>query len=234
MKFRWCPPGEFKMGESPNQVDVKLTCGFWLGKYEVTQGQYRQVMNDPFPDLRCDDTVPAGADADTLPVMSVSRSDAVEFCRLLTGQERRAGRLPSGWEYRLPTEAQWEYACRASTQTRYCFGDDESQLGKFAWYEDNADGRTHEVGQKLPNAWGLHDMHGNVCEWCRDAYQDTLVGGEDPEVVKARGSGSDGVFRGGSWFSDSAGCRPAAHRHRLTQSHQSRDLGFRIALVQPR
>jgi formylglycine-generating enzyme required for sulfatase activity len=103
--------------------------------------------------------------------------------------------LPNGWEYRLPTEAQWEYACRAGTTTTYCFGDDPKQLGDYAWYKDNAEARTHAVGQKKANAWGLHDMHGNVWEWCRDAYQGKLPGGEDPEVR----AGSYRVFRGGSW-----------------------------------
>src|SRR5213075_1862730 len=112
---------------------------------------------------------------------TVSWRSAVEFCRLLTEQERKAGRLPPGWEYRLPTEAQWEYACRAGTQTTYSFGDDESRLADFAWYMENSH-LTHEVGQKLPNAWGLHDMHGNVCEWCSDWYQDLLGGRTDPEA----------------------------------------------------
>jgi formylglycine-generating enzyme required for sulfatase activity len=149
---------------------------------------------------------------DKLPVESVSWDGAVEFCRVLSEQERKAGRLPPGWEYRLPTQAQWEYACRAGTQTTYCFGDDASRLGDFAWYGDNAAERTHEVGQKLPNAWGLHDMLGNVCEWCRDMYQDKHLGGTDPEVVA-----QDRVLRGGCCISRASMCRrqcPARTSHR--------------------
>ncbi len=243
MKFRWCPPGDFHMGEPPNQVDVTLSRGFWLGKYEVTQGEYRQVMNDSpsfFPGGGRVSALAAGVDVDKLPVEMVWWKDAVEFCRVFTEQERKAGRLPPGWEYRLPTEAQWEYACRAGTQTRYSFGDNESRLADFAWYDDNASmlrdvppargGRTHEVGQKLPNAWGLHDMHGNVWEWCSDWYQQTLVGGADPEFAERT---YQRVFRGGSWNDVGRNCRSAI-RGWGALGGRSNSLGFRLAAVQSR
>src|SRR5262249_51063749 len=142
----------------------------------------------------------AGWDADKLPVENVSWTNAVEFCRALTEQEHKAGRLPAGWEYCLPTEAQWEYACRAGTQTLYSFGDDESRLGDFAWYINNCQNRTHEVGQKLPNAWGLHDMHGNVWEWCCDG-ETASKGNERVSVCE---------YRGGGLYNDERECVSAA------------------------
>jgi formylglycine-generating enzyme required for sulfatase activity len=173
----------------------------------------------------------AGADTDRLPVETVTWDEAVEFCRLLTEQEPKAGRLPAEWEYRLPTEAQWEYACRAGTQTLYSFGDDESRLGDFAWYAVscvNCQRRTHEVGQKLPNAWGLHDMHGNVWEWCSDWYQDSLVGGTDPEGNKRA---SNRAICGGSWFGSGGDCQSAG-RSGSAPGLRLYSLGFRVALVQ--
>jgi formylglycine-generating enzyme required for sulfatase activity len=175
--------------------------------------------------------VAAGIDLDQLPVESVSWKDAVEFCRVFTEQERKAGRLPLGWEYRLPTEAQWEYACRAGTLTRYSFGDDESRVGEFAWYMDNCHRPgTHEVGQKLPNPWGLHDIHGNVCEWCSDWYQDRLTGGTDPEGNE---QASLRAHRGASWLYTGSACR-SARRGGGRPDDRSSDWGFRVALVQPR
>jgi formylglycine-generating enzyme required for sulfatase activity len=250
MEFRWCPPGEFKMGERPNQVDVTLSRGFWLGKCEVTQDEYRQVMNDnpsSFPRTGGMHATPegrvaalaAGIDVDQLPVDNVSWGSAVEFCRRFTEHERKAGRLPPGWEYRLPTEAQWEYACRAGSQTAYSFGDDESRLGDFAWYSPllpfgarrTHESRTHEVGQKLPNAWGLRDMHGNVWEWCCDSWRDTVAGGTDPAV--ANEEASDRVLRGSSWGYPAEDCRSGL-RTRSVPAGANYYPGFRVAAVQSR
>jgi formylglycine-generating enzyme required for sulfatase activity len=233
MKFRWCPAGEFKMG-TLNRIGVTLTHGFWLAECEVTQGEYRQVVDDNpsfFPEKGRDAGLAAGVDVDRLPVENVSWDDAVEFSRRFTQQEQKVGRLPPGWEYRLPTEAQSEYACRAGTQTRYSFGDDESRLADFAWHQGNSDKRTREVGQKLPNAWGLRDMHGNVWEWCRDAYQLNRVGGTDPEVVAS--NRVPRVPRGGGWRNTGGDCRSAIRR-RSTLDGRYDDVGFRVALVQAR
>jgi formylglycine-generating enzyme required for sulfatase activity len=167
----------------------------------------------------------AGVDVDKLPVESISWTDAVEFCRVFTEQERKAGRLPPGWEYGLPTEAQWEYACREGSQTRYSFGDNESRLAEFAWCDANSKLRTHEVGQKLPNPWGLHDMHGNVWEWCRDWY-----GADDPEVADGP---SRRVLRGGAWHNEGRYCR-SAHRGGAFPGEMSNSYGFRVAAVQSR
>lgn len=240
MKFCWCPPGEFQMGSPKDeswrgdegQVAVTLTQGFWMGKYEVTQAQYQRVMG----------ANPSVYQGPSLPVDSVSWEDAEEFCQKLTDQDRAAGRLEDGWEYRLPTEAQWEYACRAGSTTAYSFGDDATRLGDYAWYGRNSGenqgqvgSHVHPVGQKQPNAWGLHDMYGNVSEWCRDCYQQTLPGGTDPEV--ARLLDAERVHRGGSWNLPSGNCRSSIRtmgRAGLPEpAYRNSLLGFRVALVPP-
>jgi formylglycine-generating enzyme required for sulfatase activity len=154
----------------------------------------------------------------------VSWSDAVEFCRKLSAlpEERRAGR-----EYRLPTEAEWEYACRAGSTTKWSFGDDEAQLGDYGWFNGNSGFHTHPVGQKKPNAWGLFDMHGNVWEWCSDGYEDygssAVTDPQGPSGASAR------VYRGGSW-SLTARYSRSAFRNWNAPSSRSLNLGFRLAL----
>jgi formylglycine-generating enzyme required for sulfatase activity len=150
-------------------VKVFVTTGYWLGKYEVTQAEWKQLMRtEPWKGKN------PTKDGDDSPATYVSWDDAMAFCRKLTEQERQSGRLPSDWEYNLPTEAQWERACRARAQTKFSFGDDASKLGEYAWFNGNAGNAgeqyAHRVGQKKPNPWGLCDMHGNVWEWCRDDY----------------------------------------------------------------
>jgi sulfatase modifying factor 1 len=251
MKLVWCPPGEFAMGspkeekrhfDDETQVHVTLTQGFWLGQHEVTQSEWRRVMQSaPWTG---EDYVKEG---DNYPATYVSWADAIGFCRKLSEQEHNAGRLPSGWDYTLPTEAQWEYACRAGTTTRYSFGDAESNLPEYAWFEKNSkdtgEEYAHPVGQKKPNGFGLHDMHGNVMEWCRDWYADKLPGGTDPLVKggqatdlpaspaskSASPGGAARVFRGGNWFSDAGFCRSAA-RGKRTPGFRLFNLGFRAAL----
>src|SRR5262249_604378 len=142
------------------------------------------------------------------PATMVSWDDAMEFCRKLTTDERQSGRLPDHWEFTLPTEAQWEYACRAGTQTRYSFGDDERSLADYACFEANVmpskENYAHKVGLKRPNAWGLCDLHGNVWELCRDVYDERLPGGRDPENTS---QGTFRVIRGGSWNYEAPSCR---------------------------
>lgn len=239
MKLVWCPAGKFTMGSPKSeagrqndeeQVEVTLTKGYWLGKYEVTQAEWKQMMaTEPWKDK---DATKEGKD---FPVTWVKWDDAMEFCRMLTEREHKAGGLPEGWEYRLPTEAQWERACRAGTQTKFSFGDDPPELGEYAWFVDNTAGAgeryAHQVGRKKRSPWGLHDMHGNVWEWCRDYYSEKLPGGHDPEVsVKAL----DRVLRGGCWRNEAADCRMAV---RFWYSPVTRldIIGFRVALssVQP-
>ena len=142
------------------------------------------------------------------------------------------GPLPGGeGEFRLPTEAQWEYACRAGSTTKYCFGDDETTLGDYAWYSANSDSKTHPVGQKKPNAWGLYDMHGNVWEWCQDWYDSGYYAKSPEDDPTGPATGPCRVIRGGGWGSGVAGgCRSAGRRY-TGPGHRSEDLGFRVSRV---
>jgi formylglycine-generating enzyme required for sulfatase activity len=212
--------------EDEDQVEVTLTKGFWLGKTEVIQAQWKAVMS----------TTPwkgrtyVKEDSD-YPALYVSWEDAMSFCQKLTEKERSVGRLQRDWEYTLPTEAQWEYACRAGTRTQYSFGDDAEELGRYAWFKNNAydigEKYAHEVGKKLPNAWKLHDMHGNVWEWCRDWYTEKLPGGNNPEVTFKT---ANRVIRGGGWRRGAEGCR-SAFRSRIELGFRDCHLGFRVAAV---
>ncbi|MCC5842599.1 MAG: SUMF1/EgtB/PvdO family nonheme iron enzyme [Opitutales bacterium] len=225
----WIRPGEFTMS-SPNnesgrfdnegpQTRVRLTKGFWLGKYPVTQGQWQALMGNNPSHFKN-----SGLNA---PVESVSWNDVMEFARKLTEQERRAGRLPEGYVYTLPSEAQWEYAARAGTTTRFYTGNSDSDLDRAGWFSGNAGGSTKPVGQKVPNAWGLYDMHGNVWEWTRTWFGNypggSFVDYEGPN------SGSNRVLRGGSWNRNAQYCRSAS-RGSLTPTFPHLHLGFRLAL----
>lgn len=227
LEIKWIDPGTFMMGspsseegrfsdEGP-QTRVTISKGFWLGKYEVTQAQYGALMG----------TNPSRFSGSQLPVEQVSWNDAMEFCRKLTERERKAGRLPEGMAYTLPTEAQWEYACRAGTTTRFNTGNAESDLGRAGWYPSNSVGSTKQVGQKAPNAWGLYDMHGNVWEWCLD-WKASYPGGS---VTDPRGpaSGWDRVHRGGGRSDGAQSCR-SARRNDRHADYRFNDLGFRLSL----
>jgi len=180
-----------------------------LGAYEVTQEQYEKVMGNN----------PSRFKGDTKPVENVSWNDAIDFCRKLSKEE--------GVEYRLPTEAEWEYACRAGTTTGYSFGDNVSQLGEYAWYRNNSDNTTHAVGEKLPNAWGLYDMHGNVGEWCQDWSGDY---GNEKVVIDPTGaaSGKYRVCRGGAFFLQPEFVRSAS-RYSNRPGLRIDFFGFRLA-----
>jgi len=223
------PKGEFLMGSpstekdrvgNEGQVRVTLSQEFLLGKTEVTIGQWQQVMSM---------TPWGGSSSESgggLPVVMVSWADVTQFCAKLTERERTSGAILRDEQYRLPTEAEWEYACRAGTKTAYSFGDEESRLGEFGWFGGNSGGQPHEVGKKNPNAWGFCDMHGNVWEWCSDRYSDKPPGGFDPD---GPADGSDRVLRGGRWNSTARDCRSAIRRG-LGPSNRSDRLGFRLAL----
>jgi formylglycine-generating enzyme required for sulfatase activity len=221
LEMKFIRPGTFAMGSTADEIghlsdetqhQVTLTRGFWMGATEVTQAQWTAVIGSYSPYFH----------GDTLPMETVAWDDAMAFCQKLTAQEKAAGRLPPGYIYTLPTEAQWEYACRAGTTGPYA-GD----LDAMAWYKANSDDVTHPVGTKQPNAWGLFDMNGNVSEWCYDwsgLYPDGAVA--DPT---GPATGSFRVVRGASWDDSALNCRSAV-RFRRVPSYQNYDEGFRLAL----
>ncbi len=195
MEFVLIPAGEFMMG-SPGSEDgprraaerpqrsVRITRAFYLGKYPVTQAQWAAVMGN----------TPSYFRGPTRPVESVSWTDCQDFLLRLNATVE-----DQDVEFRLPTEAEWEYACRAGTTTLYSFGDDLSELGQYAWHGLNSGGRTHPVGLKKPNAWGLYDMHGNVWEWCQDWFGRAYYADAPVENPLGPESGRRRVLRGGSW-----------------------------------
>ncbi len=230
MKLVLTPKGTFMMGspeseearfEDETQHEVTISKDYYLGVHEVTQAQYEKVMGTKPSYFQGDEI--KGSSTNN-PVESVSWLDAVEFCKKLSDlpEEKAAGRV-----YRLPTEAEWEYACRAGSKSAYSFGESSKSLGDYAWFDGNSNNQTHPVGEKKANAWGLYDMHGNVWEWCSDWY-----GGYDNNSVSdpvGSREGSFRVIRGGSWLDDAAYCQSAI-RYRIDPSSRSIIIGFRLAL----
>lgn len=239
MKLKIIPAGKFKMGGDKVARDVTLTQSYYMGMYEVTQEQYERVMKKN----------PSRFKGVQNPVEEVSWDDAVEFCRQLSllPDEKTAGHT-----YRLPTEAEWEHACRAGTTTSFSFGDDASQFYDYGWASENSgnerldvnsifatdpdnswarlmanDCQPHPVGTKLPNPWGLYDMHGNTFEWCQDLFAnlptDAAIDPRGPE------SGENRVIRGGSWI-NGAGSIAVYHRDNHKPSHHDTGVGFRVVL----
>jgi formylglycine-generating enzyme required for sulfatase activity len=222
MQFRLLPGGQFLMGSKTKPVtnatihSVTLTRPFELGIHEVTQQQYEAVMG-------ANPSTYKGPDS---PVENVSWNDAVEFCRKLS---KMPAEKAAGYRYRLPTEAEWEYACRAGSTTKYSFGDAEAKLGDYAWYYENSrvkkQLKTHPVGQKQPNAWGLYDMYGNVFEWCQDRYGPYPKGVvTDPMGAE---SGTERVMRGGG-YSNIAGYCSSAYRSHVPPDVRKYAYGFRV------
>ena len=243
LEMIFCPPGTFTMGSPANEPGrggdetphtVTLTHGFYLGKYEVTQAQYQTVMNGNSEGLGADPSQYKGSNR---PVEVVSWEDAQVFLAQLNAIEQTAGRLPAGWEYALPTEAQWEYACRAGTSTAYSWGNDiNSSRANYNWNEAHNTGidskQTVEIGQFSANPWGFFDMHGNVWEWVHD-WKANYPGGALIDPV-GPASGSERVKRGGSWYGGGASLR-SARRSSFTPSIRGVDIGFRVGFqaVQP-
>ena len=215
MKFTLIPAGEFYMGSEELDDEkpvhkVKINNPFYLGTYLVTQREWKAIMGDN----------PSGFKGDDLPVENVSWDNVQEFIKKLSEKEGTD-------KYRLPSEAEWEYACRAGTIIRYSFGDSESKLGGYAWYDNNSDEKTHPVGQRKPNPWGLYDMHGNVWEWVQDVYHKNYDGAPTDGSAWESGDGARRVFRGGSWYYDARLCRSAI-RASFGPRHRSSSLGFRL------
>lgn len=209
----FCPPGIFLMGSDLNieerQRKITISKGFWISQNLISQSIYQIIM----------ESSPSNFKGDDLPVESISWEDASLFCEKISRLSKK--------HFSLPTEAQWEYACRAGTDTHYCFGDDREQLEHYAWYSKNSDTRTHYIGQKKPNNWGIYDMHGNVSEWCIDYYGkyqgDELIDPEGPPT------GNERVARGGSYFENFQSIR-SSKRFSFKSTHISSSLGFRVIL----
>jgi formylglycine-generating enzyme required for sulfatase activity len=214
MEFVLIPAGTFMMGDADGEADerpvhqVTISRSFYLGKYEVTQAQWQAIMGNN-PSLF--------TGTDNLPVEQVWWTDVEEFIRRLNARE-------GGDKYRLPTEAEWEYAARAGSTTAYSFGNDPAQLKEYAWYKDNAGGKTHPVGQLKPNAWGLYDMHGNVMEWVQDWYG--RYAAEPVTDPPGPPSGTHRMRRGGAWNNAAAICR-SANRYSVP-GFRDDFLGFRL------
>ena len=224
------PAGSFTIGTPDGEgSDMHLheatLSRFWLARFPVTNAEYE--LFDPshmqrrwIDEAKGYEYTTTEEDTDEHPAVNVSWHDAWVYCRWL------------GQGFRLPTEAQWEYACRAGElgPSRWCFGDDESKLGEFAWYSQNAGGHTHPVGRRKANPWGLYDMHGNVWEWCESWHRSDDYRQGDPEAPRVLGFRSFRVHRGGSWGDEDGDCR-SANRGGGDPASVLHDLGFRVCLL---
>jgi formylglycine-generating enzyme required for sulfatase activity len=271
MELMPIPAGTFTMGSPDSEKGrydnetphpVKIRCSYWMGKTEVTQAQWQALMGttieqqrDKADEARRFGTTNAGA---PLPMCFVNWQEAMDFCAVLDRQERAAGRIPKNYEYRLPTAAEWEYACRAGTTSRFSGGNDQSSLADAGWYAENAgtqaypdaeleqdfelddksiwrdklatrELRLHAVGDKRPNAWGLYDMHGNVLEWCLD-WLDESSSNDKATDPFGSATGSFRIVRGGSGYAQSRLCRSAFCGGSLP-ALRGPHLGFRVVLA---
>ena len=228
MDFVLIPPGEFLMGSENREKGrtwaegpvhrVRIEAPFYIGKFPVTQRQWQALMRGN----------PGKAMADRVPVSGV----LWRYCQDFVASLVKSVKLPNGFRWVLPSEAQWEYACRAGASTRYCFGDDPhlQTLGLYAWYEGDSGGGIHAVGEKRPNAWGLHDMHGNVLEWCADVWHRNYRGApEDGSAWDGAPDRGVRVLRGGSWFFGPNYCR-SAFRYCPRRTMVWSDVGLRVSL----
>ena len=216
------PPGTFLMGDnSSGRATATISHGFWIGRTPVTQQQWSKVLGQRDAWTHVDPSCP---------VTHVDWNDANEFCVLLSERERSVGKLHDGWKYRLPTEAEWEYACRAGTVTTYFFGEEWERLTEFAWFNRNTtevgEEHLHPVASRKPNPWGLFDMYGNVLEWCLDGFQYEHKGGSNPFVEP---SSETRVTRGGDFRSADWCCESGSRFEYMSDSRRD-DIGFRIAL----
>jgi formylglycine-generating enzyme required for sulfatase activity len=253
IRLKRIPAGTFRMGsydgegeqqEHPQHA-VRISRPFYLGVYEVTQSEYQAVMGQNpshFSRTGAGNDKVAGQSTDQLPVESVTWLDAVRFCNALSYREGLRPfyeiysdnvRVPdwNGTGYRLPTEAEWEYACRADSTTRYCFGEDANVLDEYAWYTANSGSQTHPIGKMKPNAFGLYDMHGNVWEWCWDGFDADYYERSPANDPRGPERAASRVIRGGSWLNDPYLPRSAYRFWELPESQRTY-LGFRLARAQ--
>jgi formylglycine-generating enzyme required for sulfatase activity len=257
----WIPPGTFTMGSPTNEAErgsneiqheVTISRGFWMGVFEVTQGEYLDVTgSNPsfFNGIRTNwPAASSGTDYGldlNRPVERVSWFDATNYCDLLTKRGLMAGSLPSGYIYRLPTEAEWEYACRAGTTTAFHYGTElrdgmanfngryeyHSSIGTITNVSGTVLWRSTAVGGYDPNPWGLYDMHGNVYEWCLDWYGDNAeYPVQDQTDPTGPMTGSERVYRGGTWWRGGVGCR-SANRLKAAPTASIGATGFRVVLA---
>jgi formylglycine-generating enzyme required for sulfatase activity len=216
-------PASFRMGSTGDAPDtekpavtVTFAAPFAVARYEVTQELYEAVMG----------TNPSRWKGPRNSVEMVSWEEANEFCRKVTAELRRRQLLAEGEVIRLPSEAEWEYACRAGTTSRYSFGDGADDLKDYAWFKGNSKGEDPPVGKKKPNAWGLYDMHGYVWEWCADAWHPSHEGVPTDGRPRIGKDVKDHVLRGGSWADDADSAR-SAYRYHKPLDHRSDTIGFR-------
>ena len=233
MKLVYVPADSFTMGSPSTEADrssneqqhpVRISKGFWMGQTEVTQAQWDAVMKTTVRQQRDkgNSSSPLRGEGPDYPMYYVSWIEARDFCE-------RLSRL-DGKDYRLPTEAEWEYACRAGSAGRYCFGDSDSGLDSYAWYSSNSGVSTHPVGEKNANTFGLYDMHGNVWEWCSDYYDSDYYSKSPASDPPGPSTGVSRVVRGGSWYDIPRNCR-SAYRARYAPGHRTYGTGFRVVVL---
>jgi formylglycine-generating enzyme required for sulfatase activity len=252
MKLVLIPAGEFVMGSPESEKDrfksegpqhrVRITRPFYLGQYPVTLGEFLKFYHDADYKLEIERDrkgdfgfmsdagktsdkrpwAPGFENGDDHPAVFVSWNDAAAFCQWLSKKEGR--------QYRLPTEAQWEYACRAGSTTAFCFGDDEKDLDDYGWYDGNGGHGTKAVGKKKPNAWGVYEMHGCVWQWCADWYDENYYANSPTDDPQGPSEGSMRAFRGGGWVHEAKNCRSARRAYNVP-GYRFYGLGFRVARV---
>jgi formylglycine-generating enzyme required for sulfatase activity len=228
MEMIYVEPGSFQMGsnsgdsaEEPVHA-VRIGRAFWMDKYEVTQSQYETITGRN----------PSSFKGLSLPVEGVSWNDGVAFCRMLTERERKAGRLPLGYVYRLPTEAEWEYAARGGSKGRGFEYAGSGNLDEVAWHSGNSGFKTHPVGGQKPNELGLYDMSGNVWEWCHDSYDAGYYAKSPSSDPTGASSGGLRVLRGGSWNYNPWLCRSST-RYGTSPGSTDYNIGFRVVASWP-
>ena len=224
----WLSPGDFLMGSPEEEAgrfmdegpvrSVTIPHGFWMDQYEVTQQRFNDIMGSN----------PSSTEfTPDLPVNKVTWHEAREFCRRTTEQERSRGTLPIGYLYRLPTEAEWEYACRAGTENAYSYGDETESLSQHGWWAGNSRGKPEQVGQLKPNPWGFYDIHGNVFEWCLDIYTAYPQGRAYSDTGKLK------ILRGGAYYCPSSILRSACRAEAQKPDYRWMLGGFRVVLAPP-